>query len=426
MPKFACLPQSYTFRRSLRPAPACAILFSMQYEEKQIQYPPVHPGTDRTFIRFYSGAIDLNAVFYASAARDAASSGDAAPMRVFVTDDTVAALPALRHFIGLFHDKDGGKTLAPGFVGERGRDILVVLASGESAKTIESVLSVVAAALDYNAQRSAVFVGIGGGVITDMTAFAASIFKRGAHCELVPTTLLSMVDAAIGGKTGCDFQSYKNMIGSFFPAQKIHIFPAFVQSLPQDQYRSGLAEAVKTALLYDAALVEKLEATPEVLTDRTLPLVDEMIRSCVSAKAAVVEQDLTEKNIRMQLNLGHTFGHALESRAGLGTVSHGDAVAWGMARAATLSEQLGLCHSDFEDRVKRLLARFGWETGALHSALSDRYADEAEAARALYEAMKKDKKNATARVRFVLQRGVADTVITEVDEKDVLAALQHD
>lgn len=399
-------------------------MLSMQYEEKVIQYPPVHPGTDRTFIRFYAGAPDLNALFYASTA-----SGEEAktrPMRIFVMDDTVAHLASMHHFTALFHDRDGGKSLCAGFIGERGKDILVILPAGEEAKTIESVLSIVAAALDYNAQRSAVFVGIGGGVITDMTAFAASIFKRGAHCELIPTTLLSMVDAAIGGKTGCDFQSYKNMIGSFFPAQKIHIFPSFVQSLPQDQYRSGLAEAVKTALLYDADLVTKLEQTPEVLTDRTLPLVDEMIRISVSAKAAVVEQDLTEKNIRMQLNLGHTFGHALESRAGLGTVSHGDAVAWGIARAVTLSEQLGLCHSDYEDRVKRLLKSFGWETGCLHSALACRYADTKEAARALFEAMKKDKKNAGSRVRFVLQRAVADTVITEVDERDVLAVLEKD
>lgn len=391
----------------------------MQYEETHIQYPPVHPGTDRTFIRFYSGAPDLNAVFYAA-------DDTPPPMRLFVTDDTVATLPALRHFTALFHDKDGGKELRAGFVGERGRDVLVVLESGERAKTIERVLAIIAAALDYDAQRSTVFVGIGGGVVTDMTAFAASIFKRGAPCELVPTTLLSMVDAAVGGKTGCDFASYKNMIGSFFPAQKIHVFPAFVQSLPQDQYRSGLAEAVKTALLYDAPLVAQLEATPELLTNRTLPLVEELIRRCVHAKAAVVEQDLTEKNIRMHLNFGHTFAHALESRAGLGTVSHGDAVAWGIARAATLSARLGLCHRDYEAHVKRLLAAFGWETGAVHSALAAIFADKADAAHALYAAMKKDKKNATRRVRFVLQRDVADTVITEADERDVLATLQQD
>lgn len=391
----------------------------MQYEEKSVQYPPVHPGTDRTFIRFYSGSPDLNSIFYASEASER-------PMRIFVTDSVIVKLESLRAFFGLFHDKNGGKDFSAGFVGERGRDILVVLQTGEEAKTIESVLSIVKAALDYNAQRSAVFIGIGGGVVTDMTAFAASIFKRGASCELVPTTLLAMVDAAVGGKTGCDFDSYKNMIGSFFPAQKIHICPAFVQSLPFDQYRSGLAEVVKTALLYDADLVSSLEKNPGILENRTDPLVEKMIQVCVSAKAAVVEQDLTEKNIRMQLNLGHTFGHALETKAGLGKISHGDAVAWGISRAVTLSEHLGLCHSDFEDRVKKLLASFGWETGHFHPVLDSVFSDEEEAARELFNAMKKDKKNATNRVRFVLQKDVEKTVITEADEKDVLASLLND
>ena len=391
----------------------------MQYEENIVEYPPVHPGTDRTFIRFYDGAPDLNALFYAPGSADG-------PQRVFVTDETVCALEAVRLFTRLFHTEDGGKDFSRGFVGVRGRDVLVVLGSGEAFKTIESVLRIVAAALDHNAQRSAVFVGIGGGVITDMTAFAASVFKRGAHCELVPTTLLCMVDAAVGGKTGCDFSSYKNMIGSFFPAQKIHVCPHFVQSLPADEYRSGMAEVVKTALLYDPPLVEKLERTPSVLTDRTGPLVREMIRSCVSAKARVVEEDLTETGIRMQLNLGHTFGHALESCSGLGTVSHGDAVAWGMARAAALSERLHLCGADYVRRVTALLASFGWETGCLHRALAGRFADRKAAADALYEAMKKDKKNATARVRFVLQRGIGETVITEAEADDVRAVLESD
>ena len=391
----------------------------MQYEEKIVEYPPVHPGTDRTFIRFYEGAPDLNSIFYAS-------NNAELPQRIFVTDETICALESVKPFTHLFHAEDGGKDFRRGFVGVRGKDVLVILGSGEPYKTIESVLQIVSAALDHNAQRSAVFVGIGGGVITDMTAFAASIFKRGSHCELVPTTLLCMVDASVGGKTGCDFSSYKNMIGSFFPAQKIHVCPQFVLSLPDSEYRSGMAEVVKTALLYDAQLVTKLENTPSVLTDRASPLVHEMIRICVSAKAHVVEEDLTENNIRMQLNLGHTFGHALESRAGLGTVSHGDAVAWGMARAAVLSERLHLCDKAFVERIKTLLASFGWETGAMHSALHAVYADKKEAAHALYEAMKKDKKNASSRVRFVLQRTVEDTVITEAEADDVLSVLTED
>ncbi|MBQ3670031.1 MAG: 3-dehydroquinate synthase, partial [Treponema sp.] len=207
----------------------------MEFEEKIISYPPVHPGTDRTFIRFYSGRIDMDAIFYGG-------ESEGRPQRIFVTDTLVASLEAMRPFIENFHaDNFSRVDIKNGSVARRGNDVLVILGAGEPFKTIESVLAIVMAALDNNGQRSAVFVGIGGGVVTDMTAFAASIFKRGAHCELVPTTLLSMVDAAVGGKTGCDFDTYKNMIGSFFPAQKIHVCPAFIESLPPHEYRSGMA-----------------------------------------------------------------------------------------------------------------------------------------------------------------------------------------
>ena len=393
----------------------------MTFEEKIISYPPVHPGTDRTFIRFYEGKPDLNSIFY-SAERETL------PQRIFVTDTTIAALESVRPFLELFHGENySAPRIENGFVGTHDRDVLVILGAGEPFKTIESVLQIVKAALDNNGQRSAVFIGIGGGVITDMTAFAASIFKRGAHCELVPTTLLSMVDAAVGGKTGCDFDAYKNMIGSFFPAQKIHICPAFIESLPQHEYRSGMAEVVKTALLYSKELFEKLEANPNILTDRKNPrvvaLVGEAIRVCVGAKADVVEQDLTEKNIRMQLNLGHTFGHALETRAGLGVVTHGDAVAWGMGRAAVLSKNVGLCSSAYSERVLKMLDSYGWETAPIHPALKGMFSSGEEIARSLFEAMKKDKKNSSSNVRFVLQEDVGKTVITEIDEKSVLEVL---
>lgn len=389
----------------------------MQFEEKDIAYPPVHPGTDRTFIRFYGGEPDLNSIFYSSEEENS-------PQRIFVTDTNVASLKQIQPFVNFFRGENYSQPkIENGFIGTRGKDVLLILGSGEPFKTIESVLAICKAAIDSNAKRSAVFTGIGGGVITDMTAFAASIFKRGATCELVPTTLLSMVDAAIGGKTGCDFDSYKNMIGSFFPAQKIHIIPSFIQSLPENEYRSGMAEVVKTALLYSKELFEKLASKPEILQNRKDPLVEEMIKICVNAKAAVVEQDLTEKNIRMQLNLGHTFGHALETRAGLGKVSHGDAVAWGIARAAELSKKIGLCTENYVQTVKSALSSFGWETQPMHSSLNGKFASEKEAALSLFEAMKKDKKNASNKVRFVLQEDVGETVITEVDEKDVLSVL---
>ena len=168
----------------------------MQFEEKDIAYPPVHPGTDRTFIRFYGGEPDLNSIFYSSEEENS-------PQRIFVTDTNVASLKQIQPFVNFFRGENYSQPkIENGFIGTRGKDVLLILGSGEPFKTIESVLAICKAAIDSNAKRSAVFTGIGGGVITDMTAFAASIFKRGATCELVPTTLLSMVDAAIGGKTG--------------------------------------------------------------------------------------------------------------------------------------------------------------------------------------------------------------------------------
>ena len=390
----------------------------MTFEEKDIIYPPLHPGTDRTFIRFYDGEIDLNAIFYAG-------EKETLPQRIFVTDTSVASLPVMHAFIDFFRGEDfSHPKIEEGFIGKRGKDVLLILGAGETFKTIESVLAIVKAALDNNGQRSAVFVGIGGGVITDMTAFASSIFKRGAHCELVPTTLLSMVDAAIGGKTGCDFDSYKNMIGSFFPAQKIHICPSFIESLSPREYRSGMAELVKTALLYEPEFFERIEKNPEALNDRKGSLIKEGIRICVNAKAKVVEQDLTEKNIRMQLNLGHTFGHALESMSGLGVVAHGDGVAWGMARAADLSQRLGLCTKEYANRVKTFLASFGWETEPVHPAMKEKYGSDEEIAKILLNAMKKDKKNSSDKIRFILQENVGETVITEVPEQDILAVLR--
>lgn len=400
----------------------------MTFEEKDIIYPPVHPGTDRTFIRFYSGAPDLASIFFPKSDEeenqdDAKSSR---PQRIFVTDTNVASLDVMKPFVNLFRGENFSHLkITPNERGNHGKDVLLILGSGEKFKTIESVLEITKAALDNNGQRNSVFVGIGGGVVTDMTAFAASIFKRGAACELVPTTLLSMVDAAIGGKTGCDFDSYKNMIGSFFPAQKIHIIPSFIESLPQNEYRSGMAEVVKTALLYSPELFEKLEKTPEILSERKNPLVDEAIRTCVSDKAKVVEQDLTEKNIRMQLNLGHTFGHALESMAGLGVVTHGDGVAWGIGRAADLSANLGLAPKSYAERIKKCLASFGWETNPVHPAMKAKFSSDEEIAEVLFNAMKKDKKNNSNQVRFVLQENVGETVITEVPKDKVIQVLKQ-
>ncbi len=373
-------------------------------EQTHITYPFIHSGADKTDVFFYKGIVDLSRAY----------SADCAERRVFVTDETIAALDSCKAFFESF----GIKNAKRGDVKRKDGDTVVILGAGEKFKTIQSVLFIVQAALDADCPRNTTFVGIGGGVITDMTAFAASIFKRGAKCEFVPTTLLAMVDAAVGGKSGCDFDNYKNMIGSFFPAKKLHVFPSFTHSLAQKEWKSGLAETIKTALLYSPALFEKLASKPDILKNRTDPLVFEAIFECVKAKGAVVERDFTEKNERMFLNLGHTFAHALETCAGLGEVTHGEAVAWGIARAAALSSHLNIAEEHYESRVRTVLLDFGYEIEKRHSSLPKSISP-----RDLFLAMKKDKKNLSNGVRFVLQKKIGETIVREVDEADVLSVL---
>lgn len=370
-----------------------------QTETFNINYPSLNPGAAQTVISFIPGTPDLLSIF---------SPGcDSEQRRCFVTDATVATLPVMESFISKFED------------GVCGNDLLIILGSGEPYKTMESVLEIVSTAVDAGFSRKDLFIGIGGGVICDMTGFAASLFKRGAACQFIPTTLLAMVDASIGGKTGCDFQSYKNMIGSFWPAQKIYIFPAFVKYLSNGQYRSGLGEAVKTGLLYDKELYQLFKDEAEKILSRDEELIFEVIKKCATAKANVVEQDFTEKNIRMYLNLGHTFGHGLETVAGLGNISHGDAVAWGIGRAVCLSAKEEFCKDSFKQEVLDVLEKYGWCTEAIPEGVTGGGLGER-----LLSAMKKDKKNSSSKIRCVLLKGMNEPFTQEIEDSKILSVLK--
>lgn len=364
-----------------------------------VKYPQVHSGAGNTEVRFLSGVPDLVSEFKPGISI-------AGNRRFFITDATVATLPSVQPFIAAFDD------------GECGDDRLLVMGSGEAYKTVDFALGIVKDALKAGFSRRDTFVGIGGGVICDLVAFAASLFKRGARVELVPTTLLSMVDAAIGGKTGCDFDTYKNMIGTFFPAEVLHVWSAFVQSLPDDQYRSGLAECLKTAMLYDRELYSLFTDKADGIKNREQSIVDMMIRHCATAKGRVVESDFLERGERMFLNLGHTFGHAFETVAGLGIVPHGDAVAWGMGRAACLAHNAGVCPASYKAELLSLLEIYGWDTGAVPKMSAGGFAER------MLEAMHKDKKNTGGKVRVILQRGICDTVPMEVEDDAILAVLR--
>ena len=382
-----------------------------------IQYPQISVGTEKTDILFYNSS-ELDSLMSFLSPNDGLN-------RIFVTDSTIISLPSLKVLAKdfLISAEALSAGIPPRSVFRKGNNTLVILGAGESYKTIENVLFIIQTALESGLQRSSVFVGIGGGVICDMTAFASSIFKRGAKLELVPTTLLAMVDAAVGGKTGCDFDSFKNMIGTFYPAKRLHVFSDFLQTLPPEEYRSGLAETLKTALLYAPKLFHIMQNQKDEVLARETDLVRQIIRRCVIAKASIVEKDLTETGLRMQLNLGHTFAHALETTAGLGAIPHGDAVAWGSGRALQLSVNLGLCEEEYRQEVDQVLESYGWCRTAYHPVLEGKVSPE-EAGDVLLSAMKKDKKNSNATVRFILQREINSTVIQEVPDDKILAVLE--
>ncbi|WP_296028259.1 3-dehydroquinate synthase family protein [uncultured Treponema sp.] len=369
---------------------------------------PENSGFDKTDILFYSGKNDLCSLYL---------SAENKSNRLFVTDTNIA--PLCTDFISHFTDENADNIKAPS-VFKKGNDTLCILGAGEKYKTIENVLEIVRAALNSNFNRNCLFVAIGGGVLSDMTGFAASMFKRGVDVEFVPTTLLSDVDASIGGKTGCDFDSYKNMIGAFYPAKKIHIWSSFIQSLPQNEFISGLGEVVKTAFLFSPELTEILKTQKEKVMSRNEEVLQKIIAICAKAKAKTVHEDFKEKGIRAYLNYGHTFGHALETVAGLGKISHGEAVAWGIGRALDLSLNKKLCTAEFAKECKSILFEYGFCTEPIPQITKDI----PNATLALVSAMHKDKKNSGSCVKVILQKAAQSTLITEVQDNEILEVLK--
>lgn len=208
------------------------------------------------------------------------------------------------------------------------------------------------------------------------------------------------------------------MIGSFFPAQKIYMFPEFLKSLSKEQFRSGLAEAFKTSLLYDKNLFQIFKTEKQKILERDPEILTKIIQASANAKGNVVERDFTEKNERMFLNFGHTFGHALETIVGLGNIAHGDAVAWGIGRALDLSAKFDFCLESYKDEVLNILNDYGWETKPVHSLILGGGTGER-----LLLAMHKDKKNSHEKIKLVLQKGLCDTFTKEFTDEEILSVL---
>lgn len=278
----------------------------------------------------------------------------------------------------------------------------VILPDGEAHKTLACLDTVFDALLARRHNRNTTLVALGGGVIGDMTGFAAACYQRGVEFVQVPTTLLAQVDSSVGGKTGVNHPRGKNMIGAFHQPRSVIIDVATLHSLPAREFSAGLAEVIKYGLIRDSQFFVWLEGSIDALVARSGATLAEAIERSCRNKAEVVVADEREAGERATLNLGHTFGHAIETSCGYGNWLHGEAVAAGMVMAAHLSVRLGWLGRDELERTERLLLRAGLPVRPPAIAV-DEFLDH----------MQVDKKNVGGRIRLVLLRGIGRAVITD-------------
>lgn len=280
----------------------------------------------------------------------------------------------------------------------------VVLPDGEAHKDWQTLNLIFDGLLQQGCDRKTVLFALGGGVVGDMTGFAAASYMRGVPFVQVPTTLLSQVDSSVGGKTAINHPLGKNMIGAFYQPQLVVCDLATLDSLPQREVAAGLAEIIKYGPIADMAFFDWLETHIDALRQRDRTALLHAVRRSVEIKAWVVGQDEKEAGLRAVLNFGHTFGHAIEAGMGYGNWLHGEGVGAGMVMAAHLSQALGLVDAAFVQRLTRLIERAGLPTrGAV--------LDAADNAGAYLAHMRVDKKAEAGEIRFVLIDGPGKAVV---------------
>ena len=293
--------------------------------------------------------------------------------------------------------------------------IVSCVQAGEAAKTLDNFAELMRELADFGASRDACVFALGGGVVGDLAGFAAACWMRGIDVVQLPTTLLAMVDSAVGGKTAVDLPQGKNLVGAFHPPRAVLADTATLRTLPARELRAGLAEVVKYGAIVDAPFLDWLEANAAALLSLDAPAIGEAISRSCAHKAAIVERDPREHGERALLNFGHTFAHAIETEQGYGGCNHGEAVAIGMVLAARLSTQLGMAPIQDGERLRALLARFGLPV-ALPAGLD---------AEALLARMRLDKKAQAGGLRFVLwDRAGSAKLVTGVPDDAVVRVLR--
>jgi len=280
----------------------------------------------------------------------------------------------------------------------------IVMAPGEASKSFAGLERLCGELLDMEIDRTGLIVALGGGVIGDLTGFAAGVLKRGVGFAQIPTTLLAQVDSSVGGKTGINHPLGKNMIGAFHQPLLVVCDLASLDTLPARELSAGLAEVIKYGPIHDMGFMEWLEAHMDALRARDRDALAHAVRRCCEIKAEVVAQDERESGLRAILNFGHTFGHAMEAGMGYGVWLHGEGVGAGMLMAAELSRRLGLVDAAFCARLRVLVQRAGLPVRAP-------VLDERDNAGRYLEWMRVDKKSQAGEIRFVLIDGPGKAVV---------------
>ncbi|AVP97485.1 3-dehydroquinate synthase [Ahniella affigens] len=289
-----------------------------------------------------------------------------------------------------------------------------ILRDGEPFKTWDELGGILAALAGIRASRDAVIIALGGGVVGDMSGFAASVWMRGIEFLQIPTTLLAMVDSSVGGKTGVNLPEGKNLVGAFHQPRAVIADLDTLNTLPEREFRAGLAEAIKYGAIVDAGLFEWYERHLDAILARDPMALLEVVKTSCTIKADIVKRDEHEHGDRALLNFGHTFGHAIETLGGYSQHLHGEAVALGMVLAARLSTALKRAPAADSGRLTALIERLGMPT-TLPPGFSPA---------AMVAAMRLDKKVLNDTLRLILWRGIGQAdIVPGVPEADILATL---
>ena len=291
-----------------------------------------------------------------------------------------------------------------------------IIPDGERYKDAETWYGILDKLVSMEARRDSNIVALGGGVVGDISGFAAACYMRGIRFLQAPTTLLAQVDASVGGKTAINHEKGKNLIGAFYQPEAVVIDSSTLSTLPEREFNAGMAEVVKYGAIRDPGFFEWLEQQVDAINARDVEALDYLISRSVLDKADIVSQDEKEAGIRALLNLGHSFGHALESETAYEKFLHGEAVAIGMVTAALLSENRGLCENGTSERLASLLRSFDLPVKIPQSLSADRLA----------AAMQLDKKAIASGLRLILLNAIGDARIdSDSSEQEIITALQQ-